>query len=334
MPTTSTLEQIKLRRPHLEHLRELRKRLVAFLFPGASDAWLAILRIGLGLQMVLVCLSLRRDWSHLFARSGGVWINRDLLEVLLAAQAPFVPRFGWLLSLGDQFGINEQTVLSATWICSLVAASGLLVGFCSRTCAILAWFFQQCAVNSGGLLSYGMDNFTTIGLFYLMLAPFPDRYCFDRYIWKSQIKDRHLHGFFQRALQLQLCIIYFFAGLAKLLGSGWWNGENLWMALTRPPFNVLPEHLIVSFYWILPIAGISVCFLEIGYPFFIWPKRTRLVWLVSVIAMHVGIGLTMGLYLFALIMIILNVAAFGPGTLFSESAKPIAAELGEVEAKV
>jgi hypothetical protein len=29
--------------------------------------------------------------------------------------------------------------------------------------------------------------------------------------------------------------------------------------------------------------------------------------------MHVGIALTMGLYLFSLIMIVLDVAAFGPG---------------------
>jgi hypothetical protein len=334
MPTTSTFEQTKIDRPHLERLRGLRKRLLAFLFPGGSDTWLAILRIGLGLQMLLVCLSMRRDWSHLFARSGDVWINRDLLEALLTAQAPVAPRFGWLLTLGDQFGINDEAVLLAAWICLLLAACCLLVGFFCRTSAILAWFLQQCAVNSGGLLTYGMDNFTAIGLFYLMLAPFPDRYCLDRYIWKSPIKDRHLHGFFQRALQLHLCIIYFFAGLAKLLGGGWWNGENLWMALTRPPFNVLPDQLIMSVHWALPIAGILVCFLEFGYPFFIWPKRTRLVWLICVIAMHVGIGLTMGMYLFALIMIILNVAAFGPGALFSESAKPRAAELGEAEAKV
>ncbi len=29
--------------------------------------------------------------------------------------------------------------------------------------------------------------------------------------------------------------------------------------------------------------------------------------------MHVAIGLTMGMYLFAFVMIVLNVAAFGPG---------------------
>jgi hypothetical protein len=40
-------------------------------------------------------------------------------------------------------------------------------------------------------------------------------------------------------------------------------------------------------------------------------KKTRLVWLVCILAMHAAIGLLMGLYLFALVMIVLNLAAFG-----------------------
>jgi hypothetical protein len=34
--------------------------------------------------------------------------------------------------------------------------------------------------------------------------------------------------------------------------------------------------------------------------------------------MHAGIGLTMGMYLFAFIMIVLNVAAFGAGLIRAE----------------
>src|SRR5438046_2030326 len=33
---------------------------------------------------------------------------------------------------------------------------------------------------------------------------------------------------------------------------------------------------------------------------------------ISICTMHVGIGITMGMYLFAFVMIVLNVAAFGP----------------------
>jgi hypothetical protein len=53
--------------------------------------------------------------------------------------------------------------------------------------------------------------------------------------------------------------------------------------------------------------------LEIGYPFFIWHEKTRKIWLIGICAMHVGIGLAMGMYLFAFVMIVLNVAAFGTG---------------------
>jgi len=58
--------------------------------------------------------------------------------------------------------------------------------------------------------------------------------------------------------------------------------------------------------------------LEIGYVFLIWRRGIGRVWLIAVLIMHVGIGLTMGMYLFASIMIILNLAAFGPGKLWPE----------------
>jgi hypothetical protein len=43
-------------------------------------------------------------------------------------------------------------------------------------------------------------------------------------------------------------------------------------------------------------------------------KKTRFVWLTCILAMHAAIGLTMGMYLFAFVMIVLNLAAFGVGS--------------------
>jgi hypothetical protein len=120
-------------------------------------------------------------------------------------------------------------------------------------------------------------------------------------------------------LQIHLCLIYFFSGLAKSLGSGWWDGSNLWRALLRPPFNVIDPAMLVRWKYFFPVAGVLICLVEIGYPLFIWPKRTRQTWLCLVIAMHLGIAVTMGMYLFALIMIVLNVAAFGPDFGYKQS---------------
>src|ERR1700724_1311526 len=190
MLTTSVFAKREPIRRYLKPFEQVRARLAPFLFPSASDNWLAILRIGLGLQVVLYCLSLRRDWNHLFAQNDVGWISRDLLETILRAQAPLAPRFGWLLNIGTRLGLSEDTVIAATWLCLLGASCSLLLGFFSRSSAIITWFVHLCAVSSGGILTYGMDNFTTIGLFYLTLAPFPDRCSLDWKLWKGSIKDR------------------------------------------------------------------------------------------------------------------------------------------------
>jgi hypothetical protein len=85
----------------------------------------------------------------------------------------------------------------------------------------------------------------------------------------------------------------------------------VWRALIRPPFNVIDSDTLVKWKYLFPVAGIFICVLEIGYPFFIWNNKTRKIWLMCICAMHAGIGLTMGMYLFAFIMIVLNMAAFG-----------------------
>jgi hypothetical protein len=103
----------------------------------------------------------------------------------------------------------------------------------------------------------------------------------------------------------------------KALGAGWWNGTNLWRALTGPPFDIIPADLLVRFKHVFPILGIAVFLLEIGYPFFIWHRHLRRPWLFAILAMHLAIGLAMGMYLFASVMIVLNLAAFGPSILWN-----------------
>ena len=294
-----------------------KQRLNGFLFSPESDNWLSILRFGLGLQVILYCLSIRRDWTYLLADSGGL-ISRNLSEIALAFESPLIPRLGWLVGIGSHFGLGEESVLSLIWWCLIAAGCLLFAGLYSRSTAVAAWLLHLGAVKSSELISYGVDNLTTIGLFYLMLSPLPDRFSLD-YQWrKKQSKQRQLLGFWRRVLQLHLCLIYFFGGLTKALGAGWWNGANLWRALIRPPFALIPTEVLVRAKYIFPIAGIGVLVLELGYIVFIWPLTTRRVWLLCILFIHLVIGLAMGMYLFALIMILLNLAAFGPGSLWHQ----------------
>jgi hypothetical protein len=283
---------------------------LAFLFPSESDTWLTVFRIGLGLQVILYTLFLRSDWHDLLASSGKGLVGRELGEAISSFDSPLVPKFGWLIAVGRDLNLSEETVLTVAWVSLLSAGCLLLFGLLSRPAAIVAWFIHLCAAESGGLLAHGADNFMTTALFYLMLSPLPDRYSFDHWVARTKQHNSQALGFWRRVLQVHLCFVYFIGGLAKILGNGWWDGSNLWRSLIRPPFNLVPPDLLVRFKYALPLLGISICLLEVSYPVFIWMKRTRRIWLGCILVMHAAIGLMMGLYLFGLVMIVMNLAAF------------------------
>ena len=292
-----------------------------FLFPTDSGRWLSILRTGLGLEIILYTWSLRHDWVHFFATHGNGLVSRALTEAILSSETRLTPRLGWLVTAGNWLGLDEGTVISSAWLCLLVAGCFLLVGLFCRPAAIVAWFLYLCSVKSGELFSYGVDNFTAIGLFYVLVAPLPDRFALDWKLRKKRAADPERMGFHRRVLQLHLCVVYFFGGIAKCLGADWWNGNSIWRALTRPPFDIISPDFLIRFEYVLPALGIFACVLEASYPVFIWSRWTRAPWLVCILLMHASIGLTMGLYLFALIMIVLNLAAFGPDLLPEQQKK-------------
>lgn len=290
----------------------LRDVLGRFLFAPQSTIWLTVLRIGLGLQVLFYALSLRADWIQLLAQENQGLIRRDLTEAMLSAESPFIPRVGWMVEIGRGLHLSEHTVLWLLWGILILATLLLILGLFCRTASIVTWILFLCTAKSTELLSYGVDNFTIIGLFYLVIAPLPDAWSIDVRCRGRLLRSASLHGLHRRVLQLHICIIYFFSGVAKCAGPDWWNGTSLWRALTRAPFDVVSPDVLIRLGFLLPVAGILVCVMEATYPVFIWPRKTRLIWLLGVLGLHAGIGLTMGMYLFACIMIVLNMAAFGP----------------------
>ena len=84
-----------------------------------------------------------------------------------------LPRIAWLLGLGTRFGLEEETILFLIWLLLFIAALSLIAGLLCRPSAIACWFLHLCAANSRSVLSYGVDEFMTIGIFYLMVVKAP-----------------------------------------------------------------------------------------------------------------------------------------------------------------
>ena len=196
-------------------MHRIRENILRFWFPAVSDRWLAVLRIGVGLQVVLYTLSLRRDWNHFFdARSYGL-VSRDLSEAVLSVDGPLIPRLGWLVVLASHIGVSESATLLLVWIGLLAAGCFLLVGLFCRPAAILAWFLYLSATKSAQLLSYGMDNLTTTALFYLMLLPLPDTASLDARIRKSASHDPNSLAFFGACYRSTSVLSIFLVGSPK-----------------------------------------------------------------------------------------------------------------------
>src|SRR5438093_10927726 len=100
-------------------LRSWWTRALKFLFPPETETWLAVLRSGLGLQVVLYALFLRSDWHYLFLSSGKGLVGREVGEAISSFDSALIPTFGWLVALGRNLNMSEEAVLSGAWVCLL-----------------------------------------------------------------------------------------------------------------------------------------------------------------------------------------------------------------------
>jgi hypothetical protein len=111
-------------------------------------------------------------------------------------------------------------------------------------------------------------------------------------------------------VQIHLCIVYLTSGIAKASGRAWWNGAAMWEALTMPDFRTFDFSWLARHQWLAVLAGWTVLLWELGYVALVWPRCTRRLWVPMIVAMHLGIMIFMGLYVFGAIMIVLTISAF------------------------
>ncbi len=115
-----------------------------------------------------------------------------------------------------------------------------------------------------------------------------------------------------RLIQVHMCLVYLFAGLGKLQGDSWWNGEAIWGAIASYEYQTLDLTWIAGHMWLVNVLTLITLAWEVSYAFLIWPRLTRPIYLLIAVVVHLGIGLAMGMLTFGLIMIYGNLAFVRP----------------------
>ena len=98
-----------------------------------------------------------------------------------------------------------------------------------------------------------------------------------------------------------------------MVGTDWWDGNALWNTINTFGIDFFKDRaeMFLNITPLLQALAIYTVVVELFYPILIYYKKTRVFTLINVIAMHAGIGIVMGVHTFALVMIIMNLIAFG-----------------------
>lgn len=211
------------------------------------------------------------------------------------------------------------------------------VGCCTRVTSVLAWLAAVSYIHRTPTSLFGMDTMTNILLIYLMIGPSGAALSVDRLAaaWLAGRRGgKHSgHGFLHagrttppapsvsanlalRLMQVHFCLIYFAAGLSKLLGRAWWNGTAVWGTFANPEFAPLHDPLYAAalawlcrhrWAWELVMSGgvVYTLALEISFPFLVWDRRFRGLMVLGAVFLHTAIALAMGLVPFGLAMLAL-----------------------------
>jgi hypothetical protein len=275
-----------------------------WLEPVAPDA-LAFLRVAVAALSLVQLLVL---WPHLLTLYGNFGLVQWVITDLSANS--WAPSLGTLALALAPHGVSATATVYAVFGLYGVSLVCLGVGYRTRLFAVLAWLTHGLASTSAVLSLYGVDTILHVLLFYLVFMPSAGRWSLDALAGRASAEPSATARVAQRTLQLHLCFIYLNTGLAKARGEQWWNGEALWRALMQPQFNVF------DFSWLAahPLAAQLACWgtllLEVGYVGMIWLPPLRRHWLLATLLLHVGIAVTLRLWLFSLTMMAFNLAAF------------------------
>jgi hypothetical protein len=278
-----------------------------FFTPSKNIEFLPFFRIAIGLLILLHFTAILPDFDLLFSPSSIV-----PQEIMTAFHPDWLITFPKIVNTCASVGISESTTLLVTKIAFITLSIFIILGFFSRMSAFLLLLLQISLLKGSSFFIYGVDFFTSMSLFYMILFPADAVFSVRNVIFKRVVLNPNYMPI-KRLFQIHLSIAYFFSGLDKILGFNWWNGESIWKAIHLPYAN---RDFHFDFAWmadysyLLVIIGWSTIIIELFYPLFVWIPKTRKLWIALTLSMHIGIALVLNLYFFSAIMIIWNLTNF------------------------
>ncbi|MFO0960888.1 MAG: HTTM domain-containing protein [Isosphaeraceae bacterium] len=273
----------------------------AFFFSPADPTPLGLIRIATGALLAWSLAILGLDLRAFLGSDG--WADPFVVRSFLADRGSY----GWSFWLAV-----PDALLWPAWGLCLVVLLMFAAGLFSRVTAPLAWVIAVSTAQRVPVMLFGFDQVIAFWALYCAVTGASGQaLSLDR--WRGGRSGPPLPtvpaNLSLRLIQLQLCVIYGMAGLAKLQGAAWWNGTAFGMVLlTREFRSMIDVSWLVRYPWAVNLATHVTIAFELLYPALIWNRLARPILIALAVLLHLGIGLTLGLNEFGLAMIAANLA--------------------------
>jgi hypothetical protein len=258
---------------------------------GTVDARiLALFRIGLGATIFFDLLDRLRD-LHSFYTDGGI-LPRGALH--------FASYFRWtILNLS---GSNWFVIL--VFVVALAAAAALTAGWRTRLATVANWALLLSIHHRSLYVCDSGDTVLRVMCFWGMFADLGAVLSLDARLARRS-RGLRVPALGLRLLQFQLAMIYVFAAANKT-GASWWNGTAVLRALQNSDFARAPglwvahaPRLCAGLTWFTLAVEITFPLLALTP---IAVRQSRALAILSGLALHGGIFLTMHIGVFSIIM--------------------------------
>jgi antimicrobial peptide system SdpB family protein len=271
------------------------ERLRSFLSTEHHLIGASLLRIGLGLVVLYQLL------GH-FAERGFLWGPRGVYPLWLFERDLRVGRAPSFLA------VESELLFEVVYGLSIVVAVLYVLGWRTRWIGIWLYVLTWSLIKRNPLLRTGGDSIVLVMLPFLLLMN-TSAYLSADSKWRGiGDSDRPAAGPFAAlfhnvgllGVMLQLCFIYLFAGVYKLLGEHWPQGTAMYYVLRAPEFT-LPgvSELIYLNPVLVPVLTYATLVFELSFPLLVWSARTRLIAVGAAVAFHLSTAVLMGLAVFA-----------------------------------
>jgi Vitamin K-dependent gamma-carboxylase len=283
-----------------ELVRRFAERWNSFWFTPADPTLLGVMRVCVGLMLLYTHAIWGLVLFDFFGPDG--WISRDLVEVTQSRQTAY--SFWWLVAPRWYW---------AAYAASMVVLLLFTAGVFTRVTSVLALAVVISFAYRVPEAIFGLDKLNSILTFYTALGPSGAAVSVDRWLARRRrgrdgasprTVTSALANFTQRLIQVHMCIIYFFAGLSKFQGAAWWNGEAMWLALGNLEYQSADMTWLAWHPWVINFLTHFSAIWELSFCALIWVPLLRPLVLIGTVLLHLGIGACLGLWTFALVMII------------------------------